>query len=179
MTRALILMVLVACGYFLPLAKGTSYAPPEDRTAQSPNGKFTLRIDPKSGRHRVYQGKKRLWSFQQEVWHDAFFLSNDGQRVMWLAWPYVQTEALNTPAMIIFSPSGIVLQRSYSEVSKPRRYRRGEIGPIGSFWRVWRDDASQDGDTVTVDVSGRKPIIVNLNSVKEEAEPGRRANSSP
>ena len=110
MTRALILMVLVACGYLLPLAKGTSYAPPEDRTARSPNGKFTLRIDPKNGRHRVYQGKKRLWSFQQEVWHDAFFLSNDGQRVMWLAWPYVQTEALKTPAMIIFSPSGIVLK---------------------------------------------------------------------
>ncbi len=54
----------------------------------------------------------------------------------------------------------------------PHFKRRGEVGPIGHFLRVWRGDAFQDGDTVTVDVSGRKPLPLNLRVDGKDAEQG-------
>ena len=158
----------------------TSFGPPTNRTVKSPNGEVELRIKAKSGRHVIYKGSRRLWSFKKEVWHNDYFVSNDGKYVMWVAWEFVSFENLDEAALIIFSADGEILRKSFSEVSTPRRYQRGEVGPIGDFWRIWRGKIEQENDLVKIEVAGRNTLAIidfsNLASSgrAEEKPPARR-----
>lgn len=161
-----LLTPLFSIWLFLHPAAATSYAPPSDEVIKSPNGRFELHIKAKSGTHTIYQGKKRLWKFKRDVWHHACFLSDDGQHVLWLAWPFVKTEQLEEPALVIYGAKGELAKKSFKELCVPRKYRRNEIGPIGDFWRIWRDGATRKENVVTVEVSGRKSLKIDLATLK-------------
>jgi hypothetical protein len=57
---------------------------------------------------------------------------------------------------------GVARSYTYKKLSRPRERKPGEIGPIGDFWRVWRGDATIKGDTLTINVEGGKPVVIDL-----------------
>lgn len=133
----------------------TSYGPPLDREICSPNGLFLLRIHARSGKHEVFGAnspsrRKPLWSFVRHVWHDECFVSDDGNSVVWVAWQFVKKNDLQTNAIEVWSSQGLASQASYSKVGDVRPLSRGEVGPIGDFWRVWRADCAWENGLVVI-----------------------------
>lgn len=152
--------------------EATSYAPPEDSTVMSANGQYSLSISADSGLHQIRKGQDILWSFERDVWHHDYFLSDNGQFVLWVAWSYITEESTDEPAIILYSTEGAQSKWSYREVSEPRRYQEGEIGPLGDSWRIWREGITTDGDTVVIEVVGREPFSITLSTpnAKDEQE---------
>lgn len=153
-------------------AEAIKFAAPQDRTVVSPNGEYSLEIEAKSGRHVIRKGQKVLWSFKRKVWHDEYFLSDDGQCVLWVAWRFVKVEDTKKEgAIIVYSAKGATRQ-TYTEVSSPRRYREREIGPHGKFWRIWRDrKIARKGEVVSIPVNGKENAFrIDLASVSKERE---------
>jgi hypothetical protein len=147
-------------------ARATSFSQPEDRTVKSPNGEYQLDIHAESGLHDIRKDGKVLWSFTRQVWHDEFHLSNDGQRVLWVAWKHVQAagdkswmnrqaeDGHEAEAIAVYSPDGLILKKTFAEVSLPKK-REGP-GPIGDFWRIWREgETKREGDAVSIPVTGK------------------------
>lgn len=153
---------------FLSTVSAFKPAPQEDEEYKSANGKYTLKISAEEGIHRICEGEKVLWTFKYEVWHDDFFVSDDGKHVLRVAWEYVQNEnAERDDAIVVYSANGMVLHKNYAEVSKPREYLKDEIGPVGDFWRIWRVGVKREGEKVTIEVTGKPPLVIDLmNPVK-------------
>lgn len=168
MTRSLrshIALVTVLFVAFCHSASATSYASPSDRVVKSLGGKFELAIKAKSGQHIVRksdQPAKILWSFSRPVWHHDYYVSSDGTYVVWVALPYVQTDELKNPAIVIYSAKGVVVEWTFNQVGGARRYNAGEIGPIGDFWRIWREEVNQTGDVVQIVTPSKKRVTLDL-----------------
>ena len=162
--KTLIALVPVLFAGMLTTALATSFAPPTDRVVKSPNGTYALHIHAKSGKHEIKKGNEVLWSFKRDVWHNDYYLSDNGKHVLWVGWQYIKvSDASKTSAIAVYSADGSVSERTISKVSTPRRYKKTEIGPIGSFWRIWRDKSSREGEIVTIPVAGKKtPLRVAL-----------------
>lgn len=137
-------------------AHGTSYAKPKLENIYSPNKQYFVRVDPETKVHKVYAegSEQALWSFTRRVWHEDYYVSNDGGLVAWVAWQHCMTDKLDDPAVIIYSRNGIAGSRSYDELCFPRHLFPWEIGPIGSSWRVWRHSSRMSGDMVDIDTVG-------------------------
>ena len=177
MKTILITASILAIG-FLTKAMATSYAPPQDRVVRSPNGQYSLEINAKNSRHEIRKGKEVLWSFERRIWHDEFYLSNDGQRVLWVAWERVQVddgkgwrnrqadEAQQEEAIVIYSPDGVILKKTFAEVSNP--VKPEGPGPIGDFWRVWRGTKiTQKDDVISIAVEGKnEDLKIDLSKIK-------------
>jgi hypothetical protein len=105
LTLSLALFTAFAGGLF-----ATSYAPPQERVVKSPNGLFLLRIQPNGGRHEIVAAKNPkqvIWSFDRNVWHDEYFVSDDGAHVAWIAWEFVRTDEYKNNAVEIWDKDGI------------------------------------------------------------------------
>ena len=151
------------CSGFLTTAMATKYAQPKDHEVPSANGKFVLKISAETGEHRLCEGDKVLWKFKREVWHNDYFVSNDGQCVLWVAWRHVKEEATEKgEAVAVYSPEGKVLSKTFNQISKPRARGMREIGPIGDFWRLWRTGLEREREVVTITVTGKNPLIIDL-----------------
>ena len=177
--------ILLAIG-FLTESKATSYAPPQDRVVESPNGKYALNINAKTNRHEIRKGTEILWSFERSIWQDEFYLSNDGQRVLWIAWEHVQVAdgkgwrnrqadvEQQEEAVVVYSPDGVLLKKTFAEVSIP--VKPVGPGPIGDFWRVWRGTKiTQKDDVISIAVKGKnEEFTIDLSKIKKllEAERG-------
>lgn len=145
------------------LVSAFKVAPPQDRSVRSPNGQYVLEINAKSGQHQVKKGSKTLWSFKKGANYGEYCLSNDGRFVFWASWAYVQAdEAKKEVALAVYSSEGTVLQKRYAEVSVPRPYKEREIGPMGDFWRVWRQKVTQKEDLVSIAVEGKRAFVIDL-----------------
>ena len=143
--KTIITIAAVLVTGFFSNVMATSYASPKERVVKSPNGKYSLDVNPMTGQHEVRKDGKLVWSFKRKIWHDRFFLSNDGQRVMWVAWSNMQEhddkgyinrqadQAQQDQAIAVYSPAGMVLKKTFAEMGKPRK--RVGRGPIGDFWR--------------------------------------------
>ncbi len=162
--RRLITLLIFGCAL---TSQATSYAPPEEQTVFSPNGKFYVVIDPQTRVHQVYSVAKEvpLWEFKRDVWHEDYFVSNDGQIVYYVAWPYVAVSELSNPAIITYLADGHKTSLTYEQICTPRKYRKDEIGPIGDSWRIWREAIKEDQGNLVINVSGAKPVILSLNGV--------------
>ncbi len=142
------LVALFAGGVF-----GTSYAPLQERLVKSQNGLFVLRVHPKDGMHEVFAAKEPrrvLWSFTRTVWHDEYFVSDDGLRVAWIAWEFVKTDELQNSAVEIWTKDGIAKKASFTDVGDLHRPSSKEVTPIGDFWRIWRDACMHRDGIVTI-----------------------------
>ena len=161
-TALLILSVLTALN---PPLLATSFAPPERQIIHSANHAYEMVVDPRSEVHSVRRSSsrhKQLWSFRAPVWHHDYFVSGDGHRVVVVHWPFCQTEQLNLPAIEVYLEGRLERVFSYRSISRPRRYRFGEVGPSGGFWRVWRADAWQSAERVYIRMSGAGTKYINL-----------------
>jgi hypothetical protein len=159
-------IVLVAA--FLGHVFGTSYAPPEDRLLKSQNELFVLRVHPKSGKHEIFAAKnpKRvLWSFTRPVWHDEYFVSDDGLHVVWVSWEFVKTDDLQNSAVEIWCKDGIAQKGSYTEIGDIRRPSSEQVSPIGESWRIWRDACTCKDGIVTIQQRRKQSVRINLNNL--------------
>ena len=152
---------------FLTTAMATKYAMPQDSEVKSDNGKYVLKITAKTGKHGVYEGDKLLWSFEREVWHNGYFLSNDGKHVLWVAWKHMKAEHTDKKeAVVAYAAEGKVMSKTFGQVSEPRPRGAREVGPIGDFWRLWRGKMEQEGNKVTIAVAGKEPLVIDLANPK-------------
>lgn len=153
-------LVIAPCDSF-----GTSIVPPSDKTILSPNQSYELKISAKSGLHRLrkaYGLHKTLWTFRRHVWHDEYFVSSTGGHVACISWEFVKIEDLDLPAVVIYGATGEVAKMTFRQVGDARRYRRREIGPIGEFWRVWREAVAHTGETVEIKTPSGRKLAVDL-----------------
>jgi len=164
--RAILTLSAVILLGFVDSVMATSFGPPRDREVKSPNGQFLLHINAESGRHEVREGSKVLWSFDKDVWHDAYFVSNNGRFVLWVSWRFVQANNVKTDALRVYSSRGVALERTFAELGNPRPYRQDEIGPIGDFWRIWRGEVTRKGEVISIPVEGReKSFEIDLSKI--------------
>lgn len=164
--KALFRVVLMA---FASTAFATSYAPPTDREIKSSNGKYILRISAKDSMHYVFEKsspKKVLWSFSRHLWHDDYYLSDDGARVVWVAWPYVQVSETSKSAIEVWTKDGLKEAATFDKVGDLRKPSKGEIAPIGDFWRVWRAASFYEHGQVTVVQSHKITVNIDLKTGK-------------
>ncbi len=172
-TLFLSLTSLLVAGFLTP-AFATKFVQPEDHEVKSANGKYALKINAKTGEHKLFEGNpdkpgeaKELWSFKREVWHNDIFVANDGTHVLWVAWRHVKEESTEKgEAIIAYSAEGKVMSKTFNQISKPRARGPREVGPIGDFWRLWRTGVKQEGDTVTIAVAGKEALVVDLKNPK-------------
>ena len=81
---------------------------------------------------------------------------------------FVKVHELNDPAIII-RKNGQQTTYEYNEISNPRpiNWYKGEIGPIGDFWRIWYSNDGNgiltNGNIITVDTIG-KEVSININT---------------
>ncbi|MBK8094420.1 MAG: hypothetical protein IPK32_21265 [Verrucomicrobiaceae bacterium] len=151
---------------FLGDVFATSFAPPKDRLVKSENEHFVLRVHAKNGKHEVFAAKnpKRvLWSFTRPIWHDEYFVSDDGSRVVWIAWEFVKTDELQNNAVEIWSKDGIAKKASFKEVGDIHRPSSEQVAPIGDFWRIWRDDCTCKNGIITLLQRRKNSVRVDLN----------------
>lgn len=199
-SRAWIGLLVVVLTLALQLSgHATSYADPKSETIESANGKYTLITDPKTKNHKVYSSdnlKEPLWSFERRIWHDEFFLSNDGQRVLWVAWEDVQVddgkewrnrqadEAQQEEAVVVYSADGVIVKKTFADVSNP--IKPEGPGPIGDFWRVWRGtEITQKDDVISIAVKGKnEDFTIDLSKIKklqkvEQGDAEQKAQRNP
>jgi hypothetical protein len=130
-------------------------APPERRDVFSPNRLFVLDFNPDTNIHTVYataNRKKPLWSYSAPAWLGPVFLSNDGRVVAVLAWKHVQIDGLGPAECVGFwDRTGKFKSYTFGTLCpEPRSRWFFEVGPVGSFWRVWYSSADQKGDELRV-----------------------------
>jgi hypothetical protein len=195
MKTILTIASILAIGFFTK-AMATSYASPQDRVVKSPNGQYSLVINAKSNRHEVRKAKEVLWSFERHIWHDELYLSNDGQRVLWVAWEDVQVhdgkgwinrqadEGQQEEAVVVYSPDGVLWKKTFAEVSTP--VKSVGPGPIGDFWRVWRGtEITQKDDVISIAVQGKnEALTIDLSKIKklqkvEQGDAEQKAQRNP
>lgn len=161
LNKTLLIGIFLVAG--LSVAFATSYAPVQVRSILSANKEFELTITPKTGLHEIKTRQGQLkWTFTRKVWQDDYFISNDGNKVIWVAWPYVKASNCNEPAVIIYSEHSSPTEWTYDAVSIPRIYKENEIGPIGEFWRIWRGSASNQDGTIIIKTEGKEPMAISL-----------------
>jgi len=87
------------------------------------------------------------------VWLGPIFLSNDGKVVAAASWKFLQFDTAKSgeTCLQFWNKDGNFKSYSFSEIaSDPRRLGWFEVGPIGSFWRVWYETAEQVEDSIQV-----------------------------
>lgn len=165
-TTLLILVTLITVSG--PLL-ATSYAPPKRQVIRSATGEWELVVDPQSDVHSVRRSAwphQRLWSLRAPVGFQAYFVSNDGRRVVAVQWEYCKTDELDSPAVTVYREGRLEKAFSYRSISRPRRYRAGEGGPIGNFWRIWFEEVKQKGDRIYIHTSGAGTKCIDLTNGK-------------
>lgn len=158
-------MTFIAITTLVTNLSATKFGPQDNHTVKSTNGKFELHVDTKSTTQRItgaFVSGLQGWSFQHEAEHNSFFVSDDGEATAVVQWSWVQDYCLNKAAVVIYGRSGAERTYSYNELSKPRERKPEEVGPIGDFWRVWRGDATINGNLLTINVEGGKTRVIDL-----------------
>jgi len=155
-------MYYVAVMIFLvPMfAFGTKYRSPQQQTVYSENKVYFVQLDPVSDKQSIFSAndsKTPLWSFKQQVGQGEYFISTNGSVVTYVAWKFCRKQDLKNPAVVIYYQDGHSQKYSYKQLSQPRKYKLGEVGPIGDFWRIWRDKAYVKKDKLFIETTG-KPI---------------------
>jgi hypothetical protein len=144
----------------MSIAFAIRYHPAKDLEVKSPNGIYTLRVSAQTSLHEVIKDNKVLWTFERDVWHNDYFLSNDGQRVLWVVHPNFHVMGEDS-AVIVYAPEGVILKKSVDQISIP------DPSSIGGVISIWREGATQEGNVVTIDTLGRPACVINLANLPE------------
>ncbi len=142
-------------------ARATSYEEPKKHRVYSPDKEHFILVDPESKNHSIRSTNipwLKIWSFSHDFQFDSLYLANDGKAAFWVAWRFVQEDGFQKAAIVIFNDHGETVRISYADASKPRKYRYREVGPIGDFWRIWRNDIEQNEEGIIVQPEGKPKI---------------------
>jgi hypothetical protein len=150
-----------------PCSPATSYARPERHQVHSLNGAYFLDVNPQSRSHTIYAAgapDTPLWSFSAPVWQSPFFLSDDGRVAASLAWQHIRVQDIEEMGAVWFwDRTGKFQSYAMADLCPyPRRQGLFEVGPIGSFWRVWCDEVEQDGDTLRIRTTDRYEYLFSM-----------------
>jgi len=143
----------------------TEYAAPEAKEIYSENGDFYVNVSATSETHEVRAkgGKEALWKFKYSPWHDEIFVSDDGSRVVIVMWKHCKAEDSKSAAIRIINRDKTENAYSYEQLCTPRKRGDREVGPIGDFWRIWKERPSTVKDQMLkVEAAGGKTIVINL-----------------
>lgn len=181
-------MTLIALAALSASLTATSLAPPESREMASTNGRFKIHVNVDSGTHKItgeFALAAQPWDFKHDASFHDFFVSDDGQAAAVVNWRWCGGFGLepDSPAVVIYGRAGVTRSYTYNQLSKPRERKPDEIGPIGDFWRVWRDDATIHGNLLTINVAGGKPCVIDLRNPQDlpplEAGNAEKAPQTP
>jgi len=150
--------------FIVSSAFATKFAEPVATHIFSSNKKFFIDFKPEANVQKVVKvyphQTKNIWSFSYPVAvDDVLFLSNNGKRVYVVRSKYVKIEDLNKPAVFIFNSKGLKKTYSYREISIPRKYYPNEMGPIGDFWRIWREQGTLQQGSLVIHTEKNKVVI--------------------
>ena len=155
--------VLLVSG-LVNLAFAVEYPDPVDRVIESSNGKYLLKVDADTHIHEICEvlpdgkGKQKvLWSFKRDVWHNAYVLSNDGKRVLWIAHPNFHVRREEFSAMI-YTADGVVWKRTVFQLSNPQPSRKAGVKS------TWRKGVTTEGARTTIQVLGNPPLVIDMNN---------------
>lgn len=137
----------------------------ENHEVTSLNGKFKLHVNIDTHTHKItgeFSKGIQGWEFQHDAFLHSSFMSDDGEAAAVVHWAWCKADEADSPAVVIYGRNGTLRSYTYRELSKPRERNPEEVGPIGDFWRVWRGDATINGDVLTIHVVGGKPRVIDL-----------------
>ena len=77
-------------------------------------------------------------------------------------------EDVEKPAVLVFSPKGLIYQYSYNRLSVPRKYHQKEVGPIGDFWRIWQENVTQKNGFLLIRTEKKGIQRINMETGKLE-----------
>jgi len=138
--------ILILLLSLISTAFATSYAPPIAKKIYSLNHHYFIDFNPDKKIQKVMKvinstHAKYDWPFSYDMeYGDELFVSDNGIHVFVIRSKFVNNEDLHKPAVLIFNPRGLQASMTYNQLSTPRKYHDREIGPIGEFWRIWRED---------------------------------------
>ncbi|MEW5724298.1 MAG: hypothetical protein AB1896_14405 [Thermodesulfobacteriota bacterium] len=163
----LILMVAMFLFPFVfPPAFGSSSGAAEEVLLYSSTNSYYLAITPVADAvQKVFDAHdpaQPLWRFTFEIYLPNIYVSDNGQLVVTVAWPYVAKGDEGGKGVIIYHSSGRKTYYSFDELSVPREYKGEKGGPIGEFWRVWYEDISATGEYVEILTSDNKRVRISL-----------------
>jgi hypothetical protein len=147
---------LTAFVLLLGSVRATSYFEPENYKVYSPNGLYFVSVNTINSQSTIQSvfatsdPTVPLWTFSQGIQFDKIFIANDGMTAIYVAWRYVSKRYLRFPAVTIYRQNGQKLSYPYRTLSKPRKYRKRESGPIGEFWRVWLERTWQTDNGIMI-----------------------------
>lgn len=100
------------------------------------------------------------------IWHEPYFVSNDGQTVAVLAWRFIQNDSIDTSHCVEFwSASGLLKAHAFSDLCpNPAKTSLVGIGPIGGFWRTWYTDAALEDSQLKVRTTGWRAYTFDMAS---------------
>ncbi len=151
-------------------AFATKYAPPEPKEIYSENKAFYVIIAPASNKQLVFAAdrKEPLWKFSYSSWHDEIFVSDDGNRIVIVKWKHFKDVDAKSAAIQVINRGKIEREYSYDQLCSPRKRGDREVGPIGDFWRIWKEKPTSLKDQkLTVTVAGGKPVVIDLSTGKK------------
>jgi hypothetical protein len=140
-------------------------AQPESHAIFSTNKEYFIDFKADAKQQKVMRGNTSIWSFHYNVhFDDELFVSNNGKFVYVVRSKFVQNHDITKPALYIFSKKGLVATYSYKKLSYPRRYQPNEAGPIGAFWRIWRQDVKVVyPQLLIIKTNGKKLAPIHMN----------------
>lgn len=164
--------ILVLTLSLISVTFATSFAPPKSKKIYSLNHHYFIDFNPDKKLQNVMkvsnQTPKFAWSMSYTIdYGDELFVSDKGRHVIVVRSKYVKIDDLHQPAVLIFNPSGLQATLTYDQLSTPRKYHEREIGPIGDFWRVWRENKMTitSDDLLHIKTENRPhELIFNLNA---------------
>jgi hypothetical protein len=176
--KSLLLMAMIT---LTGNALATKFAPNDSHEVESTNGKFKLHVNAEGGGHEV-TGEFRFlkpWKFHHNVFVHRFFVSDDGEAAAVVHWAWCKADELDEPAVVIYGRNGARRIFTYRQLSTPRKPGKDEVGPIGDFWRLWRDEATIKGNLLTIQVEGRETQVIDLKNAAcvEVDKPGNPGES--
>jgi len=163
-----LLIIIIFNFFILSPATAERYTAPKGEQIYSSNAKFFINIDPQYNRIEVFSASNKntlLWTLNKKIGFHRYFISNDGERIFIVKERFLKANDLNAEAVSIYTKNGLEKSFSYSQLSKPRRSRKGDTGPEESYWRVWRDEpVIVENNQIIISVFGKEKKIIDMSS---------------
>ena len=147
-------LVCLVAMLLLPTGPLQAYKPggPKRHDVSSPNGLFTLDVNPRVDRLKVFHFVDKehpLWSFRYGIWLDEPFLSNNGEVVAIVS--YSTTNPKANPAAVcleFWDRTGLFKSYTFSELY-PGPQPTGD-GPSELQKSTWYEKALSDGEQLRI-----------------------------
>lgn len=159
--------ILISLIFFTSQLYATSFTTPSKERVYSENGKYFALVDPSSNRISVHEKdnpKTEHWFFNWKVGNDTWVVANSGNTVVWIAWKYLTKDDVDRPCIAVFDFSGVKQFYRCAELTKLRKYKVNEIGPMGDFWRIWYESIMKKDNTIVIETSEGNIVEVSFES---------------